>query len=273
MPARSLIEDLVIRYGFQVIGALVIMVVGFLVGRWVGALVDRRLRTGSMEPPMRALLSRVARVLVLLLAAMVALDRLGFQIAPLVAGLGVAGLGVGLAFQGVLSNIVAGLTIIFTKPFRVGEYIEVVGVQGEVHQIDLSSTVLLHADHSRVIVPNRKIVGEILHNYGVVRQLKLSVNLVDTADLGAATKAIQDVLGRHPRVLKDPAPVVGVSSVGESGIKINAGPFVAGADAGPVEADLYQALIEELRVRGIGMAVPRREIRVVNGAGVATVAR
>jgi hypothetical protein len=178
MPAKTLIEDLVIRYGFQVLGALVIMLVGLLVGRWVGSLVDRRLRSGSMEPPMRALLARVSRVLVLVLAAMVALDRLGFQIAPLVAGLGVAGLGVGLAFQGVLSNIVAGLTIIFTKPFRVGEYIEVVGVQGEVHTIDLSATVLLHADRSRVIVPNRKIVGEILHNFGVVRQLKITVSVV-----------------------------------------------------------------------------------------------
>jgi small conductance mechanosensitive channel len=273
MPAKTLIEDLVIRYGFQVLGALVIMLVGAMVGRWVGSLVDRRLRSGSMEPPMRALLARVSRVIVLVLAAMVALDRLGFQIAPLVAGLGVAGLGVGLAFQGVLSNIVAGLTIIFTKPFRVGEYIEVVGVQGEVHTIDLSSTVLLHADRSRVIVPNRKIVGEIPHNFGVVRQLKITVNVTDTADVAAATKAVQDVLGRNPRVLKDPAPVVGVAAVGDFGIRIAVGPWVAGADAGNVEADVYQALIEEFRTRNVSMAIPRREIRVVNGAGAVTAAR
>ena len=266
MPPKTLIEDLVIRYGFQVLGALVIMLVGFIVARWVGSLVERRLRTGSMEPPMRALLSRVARVLVLLLAIMVALDRLGFQIAPLVAGLGVAGLGVGLAFQGVLSNIVAGLTIIFTKPFRVGEYIAVAGVEGEVHSIDLSATVLLHADRSRVIVPNRKIVGEILHNYGTIRQLKITVNLADTADVAAATKTVQDVLGRNPRVLRDPAPVVGVSAVGDFGIRVNVGPWVAGADYGAVDGDLYQALIEEFRRQGIGMAVARREIRVVNGA-------
>jgi small conductance mechanosensitive channel len=273
MPARTLIEDLAIRYGFQVIGALVILFVGFVAGRWIGVVVERRLRRSAMEPPMRALLVRVARVIVLLLAAMVALDRLGFQIAPLVAGLGVAGLGVGLAFQGVLSNIVAGLTIILTKPFRVGEYIAVVGVEGEVHTIDLSSTVLLHADRSRVIVPNRKIVGEILHNYGIVRQLKLTLNVVDSADVGSALQAVQDVVVRNPRVLKDPAPVVGVSAVGDAGIRITAGPWVSGAAAAAVEAELYQALVEELRARSIGMGVPRREIRVLNGAGAVALAR
>jgi small conductance mechanosensitive channel len=273
MPARTLIEDLVIRYGFQVLGALVIMLVGFMIARWAGSLVERRLRAGAMEPPMRALISRVARVLVLLLAAMVALDRLGFQIAPLVAGLGVAGLGVGLAFQGVLSNMVAGLTIIFTKPFRVGEYIAVVGVEGEVHSIELASTVLTHADRSRVVIPNRKIVGEILHNYGSIRQLKITMTVTDTADVAGALKAVHDVLGRNPRVLRDPAPAVGVSAVGEFGIRINVGPWVAGADFGVVDGDIYQGLIEEFRRRGIGTAVPRREIRVVNGAGAAPVVR
>jgi small conductance mechanosensitive channel len=272
MPPKTLIEDLAIRYGFQVLGALVIMVVGFLVARWVGALTDRRLRKGSMEPPMRILLVRVARGAVLVMAAMVALDRLGFQIAPFVAGIGVAGLGVGLAFQGVLSNIVAGLTIIFTKPFRVGEYIEVVGVQGEVIEIDLPSTVLMHADHSRVIVPNRKIVGEILHNYGMIRQLKISVNVVDTADLSAALSAVQEMLARNPRVLRDPAPVVGVTAIGDAGIRINVGPWVSPPNAPGVEGELYQTLIEEFRARNIGMGVPRREIRVMNGPSGATAA-
>jgi small conductance mechanosensitive channel len=273
MPPKTLIEDLAIRYGFQVLGALVIMVVGFLVARWVGSATDVRLRRGAMEPPMRILLVGVVRVVVLLMAALVALDRLGFQIAPFVAGIGVAGIGIGFALQGVLSNIVAGLTIIFTKPFRVGEYIEVAGVQGEVIHVDLPSTILMHADRSRVIVPNRKIVGEILHNYGMLRQLKLSVNVVDTADLSAALAAVQDVLNRNPGVLRDPAPVVAVNSIGDAGIRISVLPWVAPPDAGSIEGQLYRTLIEEFRSRNISMGVPRREIRVLNGTGVATAAR
>ena len=265
MPPTKLIEDLAIRYGFHVLGALIIIVAGFLVARWLGSLTDRRLRKRTMEPPMRMLLVRLVRVVVLIMAALVALDRLGFQIAPLVAGLGVAGIGVGFALQGVLSNIVAGLTIIFTKPFRVGEYIKVAGVEGAVAHIDLPSTVLTHADLSRVIVPNRKIVGEILHNFGMIRQLKVGVGVASPADVPRALDAVKDVLGRHPRVLKDPAATFGVGSVGsDSGIRVNVGPWVAGAEVGTVEAELYVALIEEFRARQIDMGL-YRELRLVNG--------
>jgi small conductance mechanosensitive channel len=269
MAPTTLVQDLVIRYGFQVLGALIILAAGFLVARWIGAAMDRRLRRRAMEPPMRLLMGRVVRVIVLLMAAMVALDRLGFQIAPLVAGLGVAGLGVGFALQGVLSNIVAGLTIIFTKPFRVGEYVKVAGVEGEVIAIDLPSTVLMHADLSRVIVPNRKIVGEILHNFGTIRQLKVGVGVANSADVLRALEAVQQVVARHPRVLREPAPISGVGSVVDGGIRINVGPWVAGGDAGAVEAELYLALIEEFRARDIDMGV-RRELRLVNGAASVT---
>jgi small conductance mechanosensitive channel len=260
-----MIEDLAIRYGFQVLGALVILIAGFLVGRWLGAMTGRKLRQGTMEPPMRILIVRVVHVIVLVMAALVALDRLGFQIAPLVAGIGVAGIGVGFALQGVLSNVVAGLTIIFTKPFRVGEYIKVAGADGEVVHIDLSSTTLAHADRSRVFVPNRKIVGEILHNFGTIRQLKVGVGVANPADVNRALEAVQQVLGRHPRVLREPTAVFGVSSVVEGGIRVNVGPWVAGADAGAVEAELYLALIEEFRAREIDMAPPR-ELRLINGS-------
>jgi small conductance mechanosensitive channel len=266
MPPRTLIEDLVIRYGFQVVGALVILAVGFIAARWVGAALERKLRKGTMEPPMRILIGRIVRVAVLVMAALVALDRLGFQIAPLVAGIGVAGIGVGFALQGVLSNLFAGLTIILTKPFRVGQYIKVAGVEGEVVHIDLPSTELRHADQSRVIVPNRKIVGEILHNFGTIRQLKIGVGVADPANVARALDAVQQVLARSPRILKDPAPVFGVSSVADGGIRINVGPWVAGADAGAVEGELYVALIEEFRARDIDMGF-WRELRLLSSNG------
>ena len=269
MPPRTIVADLAIRYGFQVLGALVILIAGVLAARWVGAFADRRMRKSTMEPPMRILLVRVVRIVVFAFAVVMALDKFGFQIAPLIAGIGVAGIGIGFALQGVLSNIVAGLTIIVTKPFRVGEYIEVAGVHGEVVHIDLPSTVLVHADRSKVIVPNKKIVGEILHNYGMIRQLKLSVGVGDAGDLNAALTAVQDVLARHARVLKDPAPAVGVSAISDSGIKIAVMPWTRGIDAGSVEGELYQQLLDEFRTKSIGMGVPRREIRVLNGNGAA----
>ena len=272
MGPKLLIEDLAIRYGVSVLGALLIMVAGVLVARWVGRVADQRMRKGAMEPPMRILLVRVIRIAVIALAVVAALDKLGVQITPLIAGIGVAGIGVGFAFQSVLSNIIAGLTIIITKPFRVGEYIKVAGVEGEVSHIDLPTTVLLHADRSRVIVPNRKIVGEILHNFGVIRQITVTVTVANPADVATALGIIREVIGHTPRALKDPAPVLGVSGVAEGGIRITVAPWVAAGDFGSVEPELYLAIIEAFRGREIDMGV-RRELRVVNGAATATGAR
>src|SRR5918994_3249509 len=124
--------DLMSRYGFQVFATVIVLVAGMVASRWAGRLFNSWLERQAAEPPLRILLVRVLRAVVMLFAVVVALDQLGFQIAPLVAGIGVAGLGVGFALQGVLSNLMAGLTIIFTKPFRVGEYVSLLGVKGVV---------------------------------------------------------------------------------------------------------------------------------------------
>jgi len=268
MSVRALTLDLVVRYGFQVLGALIIFVVGLLAARWLGEMADRRMARKAVEPPMRTLAVRALRIVVMLFALVLALDKFGFQVAPLVAGIGIAGLGIGLALQGVLSNIVAGLTIIVTKPFRIGEYIEVVSVHGDVIAIQLSSTTLLHPDHSRVIIPNRKIVGEILHNFGTMRQVRLAVGVPRSADLPAVLAVAQEVLAANPRVLRDPAPLVGVTEVSDVAIKIALQPWVRVPDAASVEAEVYQTLLEVFGKRGIAAPLPRHEVRLVDGAHV-----
>ena len=164
--AQSTLVDLAIKFGPKVVVAILILVAGFYAGRWVGAVFNRWLGKLHLEPPVRLLLVRLARLLVVGLFLIVALQNLGVDLLPLIAGLGVAGAGIALAMQGVLGNLAAGLTIIFTRPFRVGEYVSMVGVEGRVEAVDLFTTTLSHVDSSLVIVPNRKIVGEILHNYG-----------------------------------------------------------------------------------------------------------
>jgi small conductance mechanosensitive channel len=265
MPVGTLVVDLAVRYGFQVLGALVIIAAGVLAARWLGRLLDRALERQTMEPPMRALMVRAVKAVVLAFTALLALDKFGFQVAPLVAGIGVAGLGVGFALQGVLGNLIAGLTIIFTKPFRVGEYVEVAGKHGDVTKIELFSTTLTHPDRSRVIIPNRKIVGEIVHNHGAMRQLQLTA-VVPGDDLTSALQVAHEVVGANPRVLRDPAPAIGIVGLEGANVKLGLRPWVRVADASTADGELYQALIERFRARGIAVPQPaRHEVRLLDG--------
>jgi len=192
------------------------------------------------------------------------LGQLGVQIAPLLAGIGVAGLGVGLALQGVLSNVVAGLSIIFTKPYRVGEHISLLGVQGDVLTIDLFSTTLLHPDRSRVVIPNKKIVGEILHNFGNIRQLHLAVTVAYSTNLTEALALVRSSMASNSGVLKDPAPGVGISKLGDSGITIAIDPWVTVADYGRVQGELNQVLVEQFQSADIQIPFPQHEVRLLS---------
>ncbi|MGA2242725.1 MAG: mechanosensitive ion channel domain-containing protein [Verrucomicrobiota bacterium] len=257
------IVDYIILHAGALISALVVVVIGFIAARWIGKLLDRWLTRKAMEPPVRMLLVRIARLLVFGMALVVALGTAGMDVTALIAGVGVAGVGIGLAMQGILSNIMAGLTIIFTKPFRFGEYIEIAGVQGQVTSIELVSTTLLHADHSQVIIPNRKIVGEILHNYGHIRQLDLSVGVAYNTNISGALVIVRGVLTRNSRVLKEPAPVVGVTMLADSSISVAIKPWTAVADYGPAQAEIYQAIVEQFRANKIEIPFPQREVRML----------
>jgi len=235
---QSTLTDMVVRFGPKVLAAGLILAGGTMVARAVGRATERGLDRLALEPPVRLLIVRVARVLVLALFAIIALQNLGIELLPLIAGLSVAGAGVALAAQGVLGNVIAGLTIIFTRPYRVGEFIAIVGVEGTVEAITLFSTVLSHADRSRVVVPNRKIVGEILHNYGKIRQAKVSVGVAYDSDLKLALATVTELLRANPRVLGDPAPLVQITSLGDSAIQICARPWVSVGDYGSVESEL-----------------------------------
>ena len=251
-------------YGFKIIGAAIIMGVGAFAARWVGKVADDFFTKKQVEPPIRMLAVRVLKLLVFALAAVIALDKCGVPIAPMIAGIGVAGVGIGLALQGVLSNLVAGLLIIFTKPFRVGEYIELLGVEGQVTTIALFATTLQHADRSRVVIPNRKIVGEILHNYGTIRQLSLSVGVSYDTNITETLTVIREILNKNPRVLKEPAAGVGVTALADSCVNIAIAPWVLVTDFGPAGGELNKAILEEFRAKGIEMPFPQREIRLLN---------
>lgn len=267
MEWKETIVTYLTEKGFSLVGAMCVMLVGVVAAHWIGKFLTRWLAKRQMEPPARMLMTRVAKLLVIALAFLIAVGTLGVQIMPLVAGLSVAGVGVGLAMQGVLGNLISGLVIIFTKPFRVGEYIDIIGEQGVVDTIELFNTVLLHPDRSRVIIPNRKIVGEVLHNYGTIRQLDLAVGVAYDTDLTRALALVREVLSQNSRVLKELTPTVGVIMLGDSSINIAVRPWVAIPDYGMARTEIYEGLVDRFRKSSISIPFPQREIRVLNGNG------
>jgi small conductance mechanosensitive channel len=258
--------DLAIQFGPKLMVALLILVAGYFVGRWVGRVADSMLVKLGLDETLRPLLVRIVRILVLGLFLIMALQNLGVQLLPLLAGLGVAGAGIALAMQGVLGNLAAGLTIIFTRPFQVGEYISIAGEEGAVEDIKLFNTVLSHPDRSRIVIPNRKIVGEILHNFGALRQLDVVVGVAYDTDIRQALAAIRELLAAHPKILQAPEPVIRVLTLADSGVNIAIRPWTAVADFNTASSDITQAVLETFRERGIQIPFPQREVRLLGNA-------
>lgn len=255
--------DMALKFGPKLLVAITIMAAGYMVARWVGRMVDRLLHRFKLEPPVRSLLVRVAQLVVLILFAIMALQNLGVELLPLIAGLGVAGAGVALAMQGILGNVAAGLTIIFTQPFHVGDYLSIGHEEGEVLDITLFSTTLGHTDRSKVIIPNRKIVGEIMHNYGRVRQLNLAVSVSYGTDLNVAFRLIEDILRANVRVLVDPAPIFGVRQLADFSVAISVNPWVNVPDYVAASAEINRAILETFRENGIEIPFPQQEVRML----------
>ena len=268
MQWKDKIATYVVEQGPALLGALLIVVAGLIASKWVTRLLSAWLSRRQLEPPVRMLLTRLVGLVVILFSALIAVGTIGVDIMPLVTGIGVIGVGVSLAMQGVLGNLVAGLVIIFTKPFRVGEYVSIIGVQGQVDTIELFNTVLLHPDRSRVVIPNRKIAGEVLHNYGTIRQLDLSVGVSYDTNIPATLALVRDILSKNSRVLKELAPGIGVSALADSSINIAVKPWVTVGDYGPAGAEINQEIVERFRAQGISIPFPQREIRILNGNGL-----
>ncbi len=261
--AKNALIDLAIRFGPRLFTALAIIVIGLFLSGWVGRWFERFLARRDLEPPLRLLLGRIVWALCVVLFALLALQNLGVELLPLLAGLGVAGAGIALATQGVLSNVVAGLSIILSKPFRVGEYIAIAGVEGVVESITLFNTTLGHVDLSRVVVPNRKVVGEILHNYGRIRQVEVSIGVAYESDIASVTELIHAALAASPRVLRDPPPIVQPMQFADSAVSIAVRPWVAVQDQVVATGEIHAAVLAALRARGVVIPPPQREVRLI----------
>lgn len=250
----------------QFIGATCVMVIGIVVTGWVARGLMRYLERRKFEPPESLLIIVVVRVLLIGLTILTAWDVCGYSISAVIAGSGALVVGAGLALQGLLGNIIAGMTLIFTKPFRVGEYIEILGSQGLVTHIDIISTTIVQMDHSKIVIPNHKIAGEVLRNFGSIRQVNVSIGIGYQSDLKNAMELAHQALAKNPRVLHKPAPIITIGALRDSAVALSIKSWVKAGDIELAEGELNEAILENFRQNKIEIPFPRRDIYVVNAA-------
>lgn len=216
----ALVVDFFVRYSFQVLGALLIMAVGMWVSRRVGNALLRVQERRNVDITLRQFMASAARLGVLALFAVIALGKLGISIAPLLAAVGGVALGAGMALQGPVSNFGAGLSLILTRPFKVGDTIEVQGCAGVVTDISLAATRLKAEDGEDIVIPNKQVVGEIHRNSFANRIVEGSIGVAYSTDPRRASDIVAATLREVADVAAEPAPQVGIDSFGETAITI-----------------------------------------------------
>jgi len=252
-------------YAQNLVFAIVIFLVGRLIALQVKKISISVMRKSKVDETLVGFGSSLGYFGLLALVVVAAINRLGVETTSFVAILGAAGLAVGLALQGSLSNFAAGALMIMFKPIKVGDFVEGAGVSGEVMEISIFTTVLKTPDGKKVIVPNSKISSDNIINYSALgtRRLELNIGISYSCSIDNARSVIMNILKSEPRVLTEPEPIVGVVSLGENSVNMVVRPWVNSADFGPVTLQLNQQIKESLEQNGITIPFPQREVRVI----------
>jgi len=259
------------RLGLDLLAAVVILIVGWILAGWAGAVVRRAAsRSGRLDGTVVTVLGRLARWTVLAFTVIAVLGRFGVQTTSLVALLGAAGLAVGLALQGALSNVAAGVLLLALKPFRVGDAIDIAGTSGVVDDMGLFVTRLTSFDGVPLFLPNSSVWGKQLSNYSQAgrRRNDLIVGIGYGDDVARALAVLQELVAGEERALDDPAPLVAVESLGDSSVNLLLRYWTGAGDFFATKLDMTRAVKERFDAEGISIPFPQRDLHVVEG-GVA----
>ena len=263
--------DLVVRYGFQVVGALIILFVGWRLSWWVSRLFVRVCEKKKLDVTITKFAAGALRGVILAFTVIVALEKFGVTVAPFVAAIGALAFGGSFAIQGPLSNYGAGLSIILGKPFSVGDTITVVGESGVVEEIKLARTILINADGVRIVIPNKHIVGEVIHNSAANRVAEGVVGISYGDDPEKAMEAIRRVLRGFPEIASEPKVRVGIKEFGDSSVNIALRYWIPTRQYYETLYAVNLAVFKALKEAGITIPFPQREVRLLsdsNGAAI-----
>jgi small conductance mechanosensitive channel len=260
----TMVQTTGVDLGINLATAIVI----FFVGKWIVSLVVKgmlkAMQKGDMDITLRRFVANLARMLLMLFVIIAAIHQLGIQTASLIALLGAAGLAVGLALQGSLSNLAAGVLIVLFRPYKVGDWIEGGGVSGAVEEVQILTTVLKTGDNKRVIIPNSQIMGTTITNYSAneTRRVDLVVGVSYGDDLDKVRTELEGLVAADERVLKDPAVTIAVSELADSSVNFVLRPWVKTADYWGVYFDLTEAIKKRFDEVGISIPFPQRDVHI-----------
>ena len=262
----TMIQTTGVDFGINLITAIVI----FFVGKWVVNLVVKGLlkamQKSEVDTTLRRFVANLARMLLMLFVIIAAIGALGVKTASLVALIGAAGLAVGLALQGSLSNFAAGVLIVLFRPYKVGDWIEGGGVSGSVEEVQILTTVLKTGDNKRVIIPNSQIMGTTITNYSAneTRRVDLVVGVSYSDDLDKVRKELEGLVAADDRILDEPAVTIAVSELADSSVNFVLRPWVNTSDYWGVYFGLTEAIKKRFDEVGISIPFPQQDVYIHN---------
>ena len=255
----DLAGDLAINLGI----AAIILVATVIAAKWAARLTRRgllRVRGFRHDQTVLSFAVQVVRVVVYIIGFIAVLQRLGVQTTSIIAVLGAASLAVGLALQGTLSNVAAGVLLLVLRPYKVGDVIDIGGVAGSVQRLDLFTTQMSNANNHKIVVPNSKVLGDVILNLSGQKTRRIEINFTVGygEDLNAARGVLAAVAETHEKVLPDPAPWTGVTGLLDSAVQITLHAWVKSEDWWQVQADLMQGGKEAIDAAGIEIPFPHQ---------------
>jgi small conductance mechanosensitive channel len=254
----------VTQWGLKVVGALAVLFAGRIVAGMIRRAVRKGLERAGIDPTLRPFLSGLVYYAALAVVVIAVLNLFGIETTSLIALVGAAGLAVGLALQGTLSNFASGVMLLVFRPFKAGDYVEVGGTAGSVEQVGVFNSTLKSPDNVLIVVPNSQIYGSTIKNYNgfETRRVDMVMGISYDDDIGLAVKTILAILEADPRALKDPAPVVAVNELADSSVNLVVRPWCRGSDYWALKWDLTRAMKEGLEGAGCSIPYPQRDVHL-----------
>lgn len=262
-------KALLIRYGVSAIGALVLLVIAWTLSGWITRILERGMTRAKIDATLTRFLARLVGWLVLVLAVLACLSIFGIETTSFAAVLGAAGIAIGLAFQGTLSNFASGLMLLVFRPFHVGDVINVAGVSGKVYAIEIFTTTIDSFDNRRYIVPNSSVFGATIENvtFHSQRRVDLNIGVGYAADIDHTRSVLESAVGQVDQILDNPAPAIILSELGASSVNWIVQVWVNSSDFGTVKQGLLRAIKNSLDAAGIEIPFPQMDVhlRQTNG--------